>query len=170
MLQERRCPTCIEPLTQSNSIFQPCCRKTLCTTYLFSHIHSILSDFLERGGSTVFACPFACNSEFSDGQDRDSIKRKFTSQFLTVVGLIVFRIILCFGLVAEKGYWGRDGKKIGNFNLCWNTAAKKRTKYDWWMILTKTFGERIELSLYERWSLTLALSRSANVRKPGLKE
>jgi len=169
-LQERRCPICIEPLTQSNSIFQPCCRKTLCTTCLFSHIHSILSEFSEGGGRTVLACPFACSSELSDGQVRDSIKRQFTSQIRTVVGLIMFHIILCLGLVAEERYWGRDRKKIGNLILWWNTAAKKRTKYDWWMNLTKTFNERRELRLYERWSLTLALSRSANFRKQGLKE
>jgi len=48
MLQERRWPIYID-LSQSNSIFQPCCRKILFTTCLFSHIHSIKSEFSEGG-------------------------------------------------------------------------------------------------------------------------
>ena len=43
---------------------------------------------------------------------RHSIKSKFTSQFRTVVGLIVFCIIMCLELVAEEGIRAETERKL----------------------------------------------------------
>ena len=92
--------------------FNPVVERSFSLHVFFSHIHSIKSEFSEGGGSTVIAYPFACNSKLSDGQVRVSIKSKFTSQFRTVVGLIMFRIIMCLELVAEEGIRAETERKL----------------------------------------------------------
>ncbi len=126
------CPICTEDYSASRpGKVQRCCGSNLCQNCLYSHIKSILEEGITGAGRQSLSCPFGCGQTVSDQIVRESFRAKNTSFLRLVVGLPIYNICLYLG--------------------CFQTAI-----YFW--RFSQAPSERNDLQLYEKWSLTTALS------------
>jgi len=176
MTQDLECPICAETykyrhpsckpdLSSTFACFQPtrmllssCCHKHICETCMYSHIHSILEEGLTGDGRTNLTCPFGCGTELTDVQVRSSFKAKHYTTAWKVRGCFLYSFIPFLRLMRSFSYW--IPKRNTNATTCTHRGR------DWILMehmlkeYAKSTGEKNNIDLYYKWSLTVALSFS----------
>jgi len=121
----------------------PCCKQSICQTCLHSHIHSIFIEGITGGGRKDLNCPMGCGVDLTDGQIRACIRRFHLTLRCAIWGQLRFKLLMVLSYFT--GAESRD---------CNDSYRYKR-----WVTCTKSTGELRDLRLYEKWSLTVALSK-----------
>lgn len=135
------CPICAEDFDlQRPGKILSCCSSVLCQNCLYSHIKSILEEGITGDGRRELSCPFACGGgTISDLTVRECFQMKNIQLLRFFLGRSMFQIYCILGI-------------FHSFFLDHAIVFRK---------LAQSLGERQDLLLYERWSLTVALSNSS---------
>ncbi len=146
------CAICTEDFSDKcRKSILPCCQETfICQDCLYSHIKSIIEEGITGDGRKELKCPFGCGAEIPDHIVRSSMSLKHWSIMKKIVGRILYYMYLIATCINAKLY------------------ERELAVYTW---LTKSRSERLDLQLYEKWSLTIALSSimHGNINKEGEK-
>lgn len=136
------CPICTEDFDlQSPGKILTCCGSVLCQNCLYSHIKSILGEGITGDGRRELSCPFGCGATISDLTVRACFQIKHIGLFRFFLGRSMFQICCFLGAVLHPFF-------LEKAILFWRFA--------------QSLGERQDLNLYERWSLTVALSNESS--------
>lgn len=161
-----------------------CCQQNLCNQCLYSHIKSVMEEGITLQGRTALLCPFPnCGSDLHDEVIRKSfaLQSNTTATFFvfikenilrllyhTLVARIFDILVLVESLLSvifvflwaiilpAKGVIVKRRKRQGKYNRRRDNLLiyKQRLKF----ILNTSFQEKLDLDLYERWSLSIALN------------
>ena len=119
----------------------------LCEECLHSHILSILREGITGEGRKDLKCPLGCGEELTDGTIRVSIRSFHYSLFHAVIGQLLWYLWLILKFILGDYYHYQNNP--------YASTDRRRIQ----CLLTQSQEERKELELYERWSLTVGLSR-----------
>jgi hypothetical protein len=135
------CPICAEDYSiKSPGKVQSCCKTVLCQSCLYSHIKSILEEGITGEGRKKILCPFGCGVSLSDLATRESFQSQHWSFLRLLVGRSIYLALCCLSSVHP---------------IFLEKAA-------FWWRLAMSPAERQDLQLYERWSLSVALSSTSD--------
>lgn len=134
------CPICTEDFISKNpGKIQICCNAVICQNCLYSHIKSILEEGVTGDGRKNLVCPFGCGSSILDSTVRNCFRVKHLHIARFMIGRLLYHFVSCVGCI--------NSSILDKAVLFWKFA--------------QSAGERQDLQLYERWSLSVALSSSA---------
>ena len=131
------CPICAEDFTiRRHGKALTCCKAILCQSCLYSHIKSVLEEGITGDGRKKLSCPFGCGGEISDLAVRESFRSKHTNCLQHLYGRLLLNIVVFLS------YFHRELVQKASIVLRVGKSSK----------------ELDDLQLYERWSLSVALS------------
>lgn len=141
------CPICTEYFTlKSPGKVQTCCNSVICQDCLYSHIKSILEEGITGDGRKDLLCAFGCGSSLKDLDVRHSFRAKHLHLIRYMFGTFLYHLVSCAGSLHST--------ILDKSAIFWKLA--------------QSAGERQDLQLYERWSLSVALAYSASTPSPTL--
>lgn len=137
------CPICADDFDlQRPGKVLTCCNAVICQNCLYAHIQSILGEGITGDGRKELLCPFACGATILDSTVRECFQMKHVRLLRYIVGRSIFHIF-CY---------------MGHFHSFFLDKAVL-----FWR-LAQSVEERQDLSLYARWSLSVALSNMSSLR------
>jgi len=144
MKVEASCPICTENFSlvkiRRRRVHQSCCEQHICLSCLHSHIKSILEEGVAGGdGRKELLCPYGCGSCISDATVRGCFRKKHAT----------CKKRFSSGSIKRTVRWA--GSRLRLISTTEDHAVRYKQ-------YSKSIGEREDLRLYERWSLSVALS------------
>lgn len=131
------CPICCDESKKLKVL--NCCEQKVCDDCIYEHIKNVLQEGLTGDGRKTLVCPMGCGQDLTDKAIRKSIRKKNFNYRHHVLGVIILNIFKKMGLFFCLAWFGGD--------LYVHLSDR----------MTKSRNETMDLMLYERWSLSVAL-------------
>jgi len=136
------CPICTDEYSiRSPGKVQQCCSSVLCQDCLYSHIKSVLEEGVTGDGRKNLSCPFGCGEDVPDRTVRESFQTKHPNFPRLLIGRPLYNISSWLGII--------------------HPMFRERAAIYFWRF-SQSLAERNDLQLYEKWSLSMALSHKIN--------